>query len=92
MNVLRKHGVLVAVGIHPQPVSVNLTRLVRDHQQIRGSYRAPVATWPRVVRFLADNVGLVRQMISHRLPLERAVEGLELSRSKAASKVMIVQP
>jgi threonine 3-dehydrogenase len=92
LDVLRKRGVLAVVGIHPKPVSVNLTRLVRDHQQIRGSYRSPVATWPRVLRFLAENADLVRRMISHRLPLERAVEGLELSRSKAASKVMIVQP
>ena len=29
-------------------------------------------------------------MITHRLPLERALEGFELARSKAASKVMIV--
>jgi len=92
LNALRKRGVLVVVGIHPGPASVNLTRLVRDHQQIRGSYRAPVATWPRVVRFLAENAGLARRMISHRLPLERAIEGLELSRNKAASKVLIVQP
>jgi threonine dehydrogenase-like Zn-dependent dehydrogenase len=92
LNVLRKRGVLVVVGIHPGPASVNLTRLVRDHQQIRGSYRAPVATWARVLRFLAGNVDLARRMISHRLPLERAVEGLELSRTKAASKVLIVQP
>jgi threonine dehydrogenase-like Zn-dependent dehydrogenase len=92
LNVLRKRGVLVVVGIHPAPVSVNLTRLVRDHQQIRGSYRAPEATWPRVLRFLAENVALARKMISHRVPLERAIEGLELSRTKAASKVLIVQP
>jgi threonine dehydrogenase-like Zn-dependent dehydrogenase len=91
LNVLRKRGVLVVVGIHPEPVSVNLTRLVRDHQQIRGSYRAPAATWPRVLRFLGENVELVRQMISHRLPLERAIEGLELSRRKGAAKVMILQ-
>lgn len=91
LNVLRKRGVLAVVGIHPKPVSVNLTRVVRDHQQIRGSYRAPVATWARVLRFLSENVELVRQMITHRLPLEQAIEGLELSRTKGASKVMIVQ-
>jgi threonine dehydrogenase-like Zn-dependent dehydrogenase len=91
LDVLRKRGVLVVVGIHPGPVSVNLTRLVRDHQSIRGSYRAPVATWPRVLGFLAANAGLARRMISHRLPLDRAIEGLELSRRKDASKVMIVQ-
>jgi threonine 3-dehydrogenase len=44
-----------------------------------------------VLRFLAENAGLARQMVSHRLPLDRAIEGLELSRSKAASKVLIVQ-
>jgi threonine 3-dehydrogenase len=91
LNVLRKRGVLAVVGIHPKPVSVNLTRLVRDHQQIRGSYRAPLATWPRVLHFLSENVELVRQMITHRLPLEKAIEGLELSRTKGASKVIIVQ-
>ena len=29
-------------------------------------------------------------MVTHRLPLERAIEGFELARSKAASKVMLL--
>jgi threonine 3-dehydrogenase len=91
IGVLAKRGILVIVGIHPKPVSVDLLRLVREHQQIRGSYRAPIATWQRVVDFLAANADMAREMISHRLPLEQAIEGLELSRSKAASKVLIVQ-
>ena len=91
LDVLKKRGIMVVVGIHPKPVPVNLTRLVREHQQIRGSYRAPLATWQRVVNFLAANADVAREMISHRLPLERAVEGLELSRTKSASKVMVVQ-
>jgi threonine dehydrogenase-like Zn-dependent dehydrogenase len=91
LDVLKKRGILVIVGIHPQPVTVNLTRLVRDHQQIRGSYRAPLATWSRVVDFLRQNVDVARAMITHRVPLDRAIEGLELSRTKAASKVMVIQ-
>ena len=91
LDVLKKRGIMVIVGIHPQPVSVNLTRLVREHQQIRGSYRAPLATWQRVVDFLSNNADIAREMISHRLPLDKAIEGLELSRSKGASKVMVVQ-
>ena len=55
LDVLAKRGILVVVGIHPKPVSVDLLRLVREHQQIRGSYRAPIATWQRVVDFLAAN-------------------------------------
>ena len=91
LDVLKKRGILVIVGIHPAPVTVNLTRLVREHQQIRGSYRAPLATWPRVVEFLREHADVARTMITHRVPLDHAIEGLELSRTKTASKVMVVQ-
>ncbi len=91
LDVLKKRGIFVAVGIQPKPVTVNLTRLVREHQQIRGSYRSPIPTWQRVVDFLDANTDLAREMISHRLPLEKAIEGLELSRTKSASKVIVVQ-
>jgi threonine 3-dehydrogenase len=90
LDVLKKRGIMVIVGIHPKPVTVNLTRLVREHQQIRGSYRAPLATWQRVVDFLAANIDVACEMISHRLPLDEAIDGLELSRTKGASKVIIV--
>jgi threonine 3-dehydrogenase len=91
LDVLKKRGIMVIVGIHPKPVPVNLTHLVRQHQQIRGSYRAPIGTWRRVVDFLNAHASIAAEMISHRLPLERAVEGIELSRSRGASKVMVVQ-
>ena len=90
LDVLRKQGILVVCGIHPRPASVNLTRLVRDQQQIRGSYRAPIATWSRVIDFMSRHAELMRQMITHKVPLERALDGFELARSKAASKVLIV--
>jgi len=89
-QVLRKRGILVIAGIHPKPASVNLTRLVREHQQIRGTYRAPIATWSRVIDFLGRNAQLVRHMISHTVSLDRALDGFELLRDKAASKVLIV--
>ena len=79
LDALKKRGILVIVGIHAQPVMVNVTRLVREHQQIRGSYRAPLATWPRVVQFLQDHAEVARTMITHRVPLDKAIEGIELS-------------
>jgi threonine dehydrogenase-like Zn-dependent dehydrogenase len=90
LDVLRKRGVLVVCGIHPGPASVSLTRLVRDQQQIRGSYRASLPTWDRVITFLSRHAELVRHMITHKVPLDRALHGFELARSKAASKVLIV--
>ena len=90
LDVLRKGGILVVCGIHPGPASVNLTRLVREQQQIRGSYRAPLATWQRVIAFLSRHAAPVRHMITHKVPLERALDGFELARRKAASKVLVV--
>ena len=90
LGVLRKRGVMVVAGIHPKPVSIDLTRLVREQQQIRGTYRAPIETWARVIDFLSQNAELVRHMISHKVPLARALDGFELARSKSASKVLIV--
>lgn len=49
LRALKTHGVLVITGIHAAPVPVDLTALVRQHQQIRGSYRAPEHAWPEVV-------------------------------------------
>ena len=90
LDVLKKRGIFVAVGIQPKEVAIDITKLIRAHQQIRGSYRSPIPTWRRVVDFLAVNTTLAMEMISHRLPLERAIEGLELSRTKTASKVVVV--
>ena len=90
LDVLRTRGILVVVGIHAKPATIDLTRLVRAQQQIRGSYRAPRATWPAVIAFLGRNASLVDAMITHRLPLHRAIEGIELSRTREASKVVIV--
>ncbi|HVO88000.1 MAG TPA: alcohol dehydrogenase catalytic domain-containing protein [Casimicrobiaceae bacterium] len=90
LSVLRKRGVVVIAGIHPAPVTFDATRLVRAHQQIRGSYRAPPATWPRVIDFLGRHRDVVRRMITHKLPLDRAPEAFELARQRQASKVLVV--
>ncbi|MEO0382539.1 MAG: alcohol dehydrogenase catalytic domain-containing protein [Pseudomonadota bacterium] len=91
LGVLKKRGVLVVAGIHPAPASVDLTAMVRNHQQIRGTYRAPEATWPVVLDFLHANQDRVRHMITHRVVASEAAQGLQLSASKVASKVMVFQ-
>jgi threonine 3-dehydrogenase len=91
LRVLKPHGVLVVTGIHAAPVAIDLTALVRQHQQLRGSYRAPESTWPEVVQFMQGNQPLLRQMITHRVPLSQAEEGFALARARHASKVL-VQP
>ncbi len=91
LKALKPHGVLVITGIHAAPVPIDLTALVRGHQTIRGSYRSPENAWPDVVAFMGRHQALLRHMITHRVPLSRAIEGFELARNRTATKVM-VQP
>ncbi|WP_114969613.1 zinc-dependent alcohol dehydrogenase [Rhodoferax ferrireducens] len=89
LRALKTHGILVITGIHAAPVAIDLTALVRQHQQIRGSYRAPERAWPEVVEFMRSHQETLRHMITHRVPLARAYEGFALARSKVATKVMV---
>lgn len=91
LRALKVRGVLVIAGIHAAPVAVDLTALVRNHQQIRGSYRAPEQAWPEVVAFMQEHQETLRHMITHRLPLDQAITGFDIARRKQATKVM-VQP
>ena len=87
---LKVRGVLVIAGIHAAPVPLDLTALVRKHQQLRGSYRAPESAWPKVVEFMARHQSLLRHMVTHQVPLSQAMQGFELARNKTATKVMVV--
>lgn len=89
LGVLRTAGVLVVAGIHPGPVSLPLTDFVRSRHQLRATHGCARPTWDRVLGMMARAPELLRPMITHRLPLERGLEGFELARQRAASKVML---
>ncbi|MGL5363364.1 MAG: zinc-dependent alcohol dehydrogenase [Bosea sp. (in: a-proteobacteria)] len=90
LGLLRPRGILVVCGIHPAAAAINLTQLVRGQNQIRGSYRAPLATWTQVMNLMAENATIFRQLITHRLPLSQALDGFALAKSRVASKVLLL--
>ncbi|MSO76492.1 MAG: sorbitol dehydrogenase [Alphaproteobacteria bacterium] len=89
MGVLRKGGVIVAVGIHAEQLTFNVTDFVRNRQQLRASHGTSFATFGRVLSLMAREPEAFRAMITHRMPLARGIEGFELARQRAASKVML---
>ncbi|MBS7813749.1 zinc-dependent alcohol dehydrogenase [Roseococcus pinisoli] len=90
LQVLKREGVLVAAGIHAAPLNLPLTTFVRNRHQLRASHGSEHRTWERVIALLARDPEGFRPMITHRLPLDRGLEGFELSRQRAASKVMLM--
>ncbi len=89
LGVLRKGGVLVVAGIHPGPLTLPLTDFVRNRHQLRATHGCDRPTWDKVLTLLSRDPERFRPMITHRLPLERGIEGFELARQRAASKVML---
>ncbi len=90
LPVLKRGGVLVAAGIHPEPLSLPLTVFVRNRHQLRASHSSKHETWERVIALIARDPENFRPMITHRLPLDRGLEGFELARQRAASKVILI--
>lgn len=89
MAVLKKGGIIVAAGIHAAPLTLPLTDFVRNRHQLRATHGAARSTWDPVMALLARDPEGFRPMITHRLPLSRGIEGFELARQRAASKVML---
>lgn len=90
LPVLRRQGILVVAGIHPASLSLPLTVFVRNRHQLRASHSSEQRTWERVAALLARDPEGFRPMITHRLSLARGLEGFELSRQRAASKVILI--
>ncbi len=89
LGVLRKGGVFVVAGIHPGPLTLPLTDFVRNRHQLRATHGCERPTWDKVLTLLSRDPESFRPMITHRLPLARGIEGFELARQRAASKVML---
>jgi threonine dehydrogenase-like Zn-dependent dehydrogenase len=89
LALLRRNGIVVVTGIHARPLALDLTPLVRNQQQLRGSFRPPESDWPLALALLAEMDAVLRPMVSHVLPLSQAHEGFALAHGKHASKVLL---
>jgi threonine 3-dehydrogenase len=89
LALLRRNGIVVVTGIHARPLQLDLTPLVRNQQQLRGSFRPPESDWPLALALMGELGELLRPMISHVLPLSQAAEGFALAHAKAANKVLL---
>lgn len=89
LALLRRNGIVVVTGIHARPLALDLTPLVRNQQQLRGSFRPPESDWPLALALLAEMDAVLRPMVSHVLPLAQAKEGFALAHGKQACKVLL---
>ncbi|XP_069862109.1 sorbitol dehydrogenase-like isoform X1 [Dipodomys merriami] len=81
-------GTLVLVGMGAEMVSVPLVHAAAREVDIKGVFRY-CNTWPMAISMLASKTINVKPLVTHRFPLEKAMEAFETSKQGVGLKVMI---
>ncbi|XP_039629644.1 sorbitol dehydrogenase isoform X2 [Polypterus senegalus] len=84
----RSGGVLVLVGLGPEMVKVPIVNAAVREVDIRGIFRY-CNTWPMAISMLASKKVNVKPLVTHRFPLEKALEAFETTRRGLGVKVII---
>ncbi|WP_026869569.1 zinc-dependent alcohol dehydrogenase [Inquilinus limosus] len=90
LAVLRSGGILVVAGIHSGHLDLDLTRFVRDKKQLRAAHDTTARAFATAIDLLTAHAAVLSRLITHRLPLARAVEAFELARQRQAVKVLLL--
>ncbi|KAF6133059.1 hypothetical protein HJG60_017905 [Phyllostomus discolor] len=81
-------GTLVLVGLGPEMTNVPLVHAATREVDIKGVFRY-CNTWPVAISMLASKSVNVKSLVTHRFPLEKALEAFETSKKGLGLKVMI---
>jgi len=92
LRMIRKIGTFVEFGVYRERVAVDWS-IIGDAKELNilGSHLGPYR-YPLAIRYLNESIVRVDQIVTHKFPLERFHDGLEVS-SKAsggAIKVLVV--
>ncbi|NUK31361.1 alcohol dehydrogenase catalytic domain-containing protein [Parageobacillus sp. VR-IP] len=84
-----KGGEVLLVGISTRKTDLPSNEIVRGEVTVRGVYGVTEKTLQRTIVMAASSKYPYEKLISHLLPLERAVEGFEAGLKKEAVKVIL---
>lgn len=84
----RSGGTLVIVGMGSEMISLPLVHAAVREVDIKGVFRY-CNTWPMAISMLASKTLNVKPLVTHRFPLEKAVEAFETAKKGVGLKVMI---
>ncbi|XP_060767538.1 sorbitol dehydrogenase-like [Neoarius graeffei] len=81
-------GVVALVGLGAKVNTVPLVTAAIREVDIRGVFRY-CNTWPMAISMLASNRVNVKPLVSHRFPLEQAMQAFETNRQGTGIKIML---
>ncbi|TVR34038.1 MAG: alcohol dehydrogenase [Spirochaetaceae bacterium] len=89
LNLIRKQGQFIQVGLFGKPISVNFEKICFKELRVSGSLGSKRSSWLAAIQLLADGQVQTDPLISHELPLTRWEEAFKLFESKSGLKLML---
>jgi 2-desacetyl-2-hydroxyethyl bacteriochlorophyllide A dehydrogenase len=89
-QIVKKRGHVTVIGIFGRPVEVSMTQVVRREITLSGAYDAKPENFDQSIRLARSGAVKVSELITHRLPLEKAGEAFEAAKSRVGCKVEFI--
>jgi L-iditol 2-dehydrogenase len=89
-QIVKKRGQVTIIGIFGRPVEVPMTQVVRREVTLSGAYDAKPENFDQSISLAKSGAVKVRELITHRLPLEKAGEAFEIAKSRVGCKVEFI--
>jgi L-iditol 2-dehydrogenase len=90
VQIIKKQGTVMIIGIFGKPVEVPLTTVVRREIIVKGAYDARPENFDQSIKLVKNGEVKASQLITHRLPLENVEEAFSLAKSKLGCKVLLI--
>ena len=89
LNCLRTGGRLVLVGYSPDTMALNAGRVMFRELDVIGSLGCRPVDYPRAIELVRQGKVKLMDLVTHRFPLERIAEALDVLRSGEAIRVVV---
>ena len=90
VELVKKRGQVVVVGIFGKGVELSITEIVRREIVVKGAYDARPVNFPQSIKLIEEGTINTKDIITHRFPLERAEEAFGVAKSKVGGKVLFI--
>jgi L-iditol 2-dehydrogenase len=89
-QIVKKRGQITVIGIFGKIVEIPMTQVVRREVTIQGGYDAKPENFDQSIKLAKNGYIKMKEIITHRLPLENSTEGFEAAKSRIGCKIEFI--
>jgi len=93
-RITRKRGKIILLGLFPEPIKIDLLRVIRKELQLIGSniygYSGVRRDFELAIEMISSGKINMRKILTHRFPLERSQEAFETALNKGTRSIKVL--